>query len=467
MKNTNIIIKNNYRIYNHSIQNIKNNSICVVEKDKSKYICFESYKPLEFSNTILSINSNNCNSYIFPLNWENYQILCNYLSNIKPIKCNNMSSFGMGDRLGLVTAAHVNALQNLNIFPILAQQSPRELEKEHRSFKSVLLDAVMGMLEVGYKGSFGADADHIKSEDRLREGIEAGYTMYTIDVSDLVVEPSEDKKDTLDDISLEIIEKYTNYKINSEFYSYTTNKDKLISSAISYQEAMKKVITYNEIISETLDKYDLEISIDEGKNTTTFEDHLFCAAYLNANEIDIFSIAPKFPGKFQKALDYQGDMEEFSKAAYLHAGISKDMGFYKISLHSGSDKFSIYPTFKNATAGLYHIKTSGTSYLRAVILSSYLNKDLFNKMYKICLAQLDYNKKFYDVGIKLEDFPSTLDNINIEEFILDPNVTQLFHISYGSILDELKDELYSFLKDNEPGHYSLVTSHIKKHLNLK
>lgn len=468
MKNSNFIIKNGFEIYNYSIRNIYNNSVCVLKKDNNKYVCFESYKPINFKNVILSTNVNNCFTYIFSLDWDNYQVLSNYISNIKPVKSNSMSSFGMGDRLGLVTAAHIRSLEKFpGIFPVVAQQSPRELEKENRSFKSVLLDAVMGILEAGYDKHFGADADHIKSEDRLREGVEAGYSMYTIDVSDLVIEASEDKYDTLDKISLKIIKKYENFKLNSNYYSYSIKKDKLIASAISYQEAMKKVIGYDKIISESLSNYDLEISIDEGKNTTTLEDHLYCAAYLKANEIEIFSIAPKFPGKFQKALDFQGNIEEFEKEAYLHGEISRAMGFYKLSLHSGSDKFSVYPCFKNATNNLYHIKTSGTSYLRAIILTSYINKDLFTKMYKICLDQLDYNKKFYDVRINLEDFPKTLDNINLEEFILDPNVTQLFHISYGSILDELKEELYTFLKNNEANHYSLVSSHIKRHLNCR
>ena len=87
-------------------------------------------------------------------------------------------------------------------------------------------------------------------------------------------------------------------------------------------------------------------------------------------------------------------------------------------------------------------------------------------MYKICLNNLEYNKKFYDVGINLKDFPNSLENIDIEKFIKDPKETQLFHISYGSILDNLKNEFYDFLNKNEKEHYQIVTDHIEKHLKL-
>jgi hypothetical protein len=58
----------------------------------------------------------------------------------------------------------LKALSKYPVFPVISQQSPRELLKTHRDFKDVLLKGVLGVLELGYDGKFGADADHIKDE---------------------------------------------------------------------------------------------------------------------------------------------------------------------------------------------------------------------------------------------------------------------------------------------------------------
>ncbi|MGB9587458.1 MAG: tagaturonate epimerase family protein, partial [Armatimonadota bacterium] len=125
---------------------------------------------------------------LHPLTWANYERLRTILP-IAPVAAGNQTSFGTGDRLGLVSAAHINALSRYPVFPVIAQQSPRELAKTGRDFQHVLLKAVMGVLETGYRGQYGADADHIKDEHHLAMGIEAGYSMYTIDVSDWIQNP--------------------------------------------------------------------------------------------------------------------------------------------------------------------------------------------------------------------------------------------------------------------------------------
>ncbi len=103
---------------------------------------------------------------LHPLSWENYSELKKHLP-LVPQVCDKTGSFGSGDRLGMATAAHLAAEEKFDIFPVIAQQSPRELEKCERDFKDVLLKAVMGVLESGYTGSFGADADQIKDEKRF------------------------------------------------------------------------------------------------------------------------------------------------------------------------------------------------------------------------------------------------------------------------------------------------------------
>ena len=78
------------------------------------------------------------------------------------------------------------------------------------------------------------------------------------------------------------------------------------------------------------------------------------------------SLAPRFVGTFEKGVDYIGDRTTFAQDIAVHAAIARSHGPYKLSLHSGSDKFSIYDICAEATHGLVHLKTAGTSYLEAL-----------------------------------------------------------------------------------------------------
>ncbi|HOP95790.1 MAG TPA: tagaturonate epimerase family protein, partial [Dictyoglomaceae bacterium] len=178
----------NIIFYPNSLRKINENLIIFVAKTKGEkkigvlkkenlFYLEEPYFNEDLKATDLSYYLN-----IYPLNFENYKKL-KELTPISPSTCDKNRSFGTGDRLGLVTSAQLSALKDYDLFPVLAQQSPRELIKTKRDFKDVLLKVVLGVLEANYKGKFGADADHIKNEEDLLEGISAGFTMYTLDIS--------------------------------------------------------------------------------------------------------------------------------------------------------------------------------------------------------------------------------------------------------------------------------------------
>ncbi len=77
------------------------------------------------------------------------------------------------------------------------------------------------------------------------------------------------------------------------------------------------------------------------------------------------SLAPRFIGDFEKGVDFRGDVARFEADLVLHAAIAEQYGPYKISLHSGSDKFGVYPQIGRITNQSFHVKTAGTSYLEA------------------------------------------------------------------------------------------------------
>lgn len=437
----------------------------VAMRDGRKLVGIEG--SLELTDPVDIIDATQRNSFrarMYALTPSTYRRIAE-VSPISPSACNLKASFGTGDRLGMVTAAHLSADGMYPVFPVIAQQSPRELERTGRSFESVLLDAVMGVLESGWTGAWGADADHIKEEARFIEGLEAGYTMYTLDVSDDL--QGLDGVDvaalagSLDDTSNKIIEGWAGRTLTG----HTFTESELTESAIVYEKSMQRVARFDAIAKSKLKAYDLEVSIDEGSRDTTPEDHLFVTEYLHGIGVDFKSLAPKFPGEFQKAVDYRGDYAALEASFRVHAQIARELGGYRLSLHSGSDKFSVYRAFSEATQGNFHIKTSGTSWLQAINLIAHENSELFRELYAIGLETLPESKKAYHVSITPEHFPSRPSG-SLPEFFANPDVQQLFHISYGVLLAKRSGEIVSTLKTNEDRHYELVAAHINRHLEL-
>ena len=461
------LAKHGFSLYPKSLRTLESGTqIFVANKSGQKAvgICQNADCRLQLTSPILQDG----NISLHPLTWENYLKLKAVMP-ISPSPCDKRASFGTGDRLGLVSAAHLDVMQKYPVFPVIAQQSPRELIKTNRDFQDVLLKAVMGVLESGYTGTFGADADHIKDEEYLMMAAHAGYSMYTLDVSDWLQDPTGKCKNCLTDLSRSIITDFAGMTLPG----YTISEDELITSALIYEQPMQQVEHFNELIAGVVPDFDLEVSIDEGSRDTTVEDHLFAAEYLHRSGINFTSLAPKFPGQFQKGVDYEGDVVALEKSLRAHGALCKQIGLrraqssrgYRLSLHSGSDKFSVYPLYNEVTDGGWHIKTSGTSWLEAVRVVSKVNLPLFKELYALCLANLDESKKAYHVRITPQDFPAQLPD-DVATFFAIPNVRQLFHISYSALLDAKRSEIYETLYAHEPEHYASVSSHIERHLKL-
>jgi hypothetical protein len=102
------------------------------------------------------------------LSHHNLNLLREIFPYLNPSFCGLRASFGTGDRLGIATPAHLQAFKGKDIFPILAQQSVREMSRTERNWQKVLDDAIWGCFEAGYEGPFGADADHVKKNRRFK-----------------------------------------------------------------------------------------------------------------------------------------------------------------------------------------------------------------------------------------------------------------------------------------------------------
>ena len=394
-------------------------------------------------------------------------------------------TIGLGDRLGIASPGHIRVVKDKPVFPVLAQQSIRELNLTGRTYKDVLSAACWAVFQEGYTKGFGADGDHLKTFDEVKMALDNGFTMITLDCSEHI--NNEVSSYTDDEVEkkyseIELIERkhleatYLNkeFKLNDVTISFEPDDFKKI--VLIYLKAIKYTLDiYNNVIKNCGRAIDFEMSIDETLTSTTPESHYFVASELIAGGVDITSLAPRFCGEFQKGIDYRGNIEQFTKEFDLHVKISQHFG-YKVSVHSGSDKFSVFPIIGEKTNGKYHLKTAGTNWLEAARVIAAEDPSLYRKIHKFALEHLNEAKKYYHISANPSNIPN-IDDLKDEELpaLFDKDDSrQVIHITYGLILLEkgsagntlFRDKIYSTLYKYEEEYCNALEKHIGRHLRL-
>lgn len=400
---------------------------------------------------------------LYPWIWDNYLVLRHGLS-LAPQRCNRPMSFGAGDRLGMATAAQIAALRRYTIFPVLAQQSPRELARTGRDFRAVLLDAVWGILEAGYTGPFGADADHLQEEEQLRAAAAAGYSLYTFDLRRALARGPHPWEE-LPALARSVVAELAGRRIETPGGSWILQEPALQEAACRYAPALEDVVRWARILRDQGIDADLEVSVDETEEETTPEAHAFIAVYLQRRGAALWSLAPRFPGIFEKAVDYEGDVARFARAVTLHAAVARTFGGHRLSLHSGSEKFRILSIFREATGGWFHVKTSGTTWLQAVRVIAHVRPELFAELYAIARAHLEESRRDYPIALRPEDLPAALPS-DPEAALADRAVRQLFHISYGVLLRERGIAIRELLESHAAEHDAAIRKNLERHLEI-
>lgn len=421
-----------------------------------------------------------------PLTHYNLVQLQTMFDYLKPSGSNNFPfpSFGTGDRLGIATPAHIQAFKGENIFPVLAQLSTREITRTESSLQRVLDNAIWGCFEMGYEGPFGADADHIKDFDNLQKAINCGFRLFTLDPSDHIdQEISKYKKEELRKKyqqlpeRYEIEKRYLEQKYQIGNHTFVFDQDNLAEIVLIYGDAIKHIVSCYQFLKEkNKEGFELEVSIDETQKPTSPLAHLWIALELHRKDVNFQNLAPHYIGNWEKGINYIGDVNKFQEEFKLHCQIAFKIGGYKLSLHSGSDKFSVYPIFARESGNIFHIKTAGTSWLEAVKVIATCEPDLYREIHQFALSCFEKDRFSYHLSTNLKKIPD-LKRLSDEELLTlfsNDHARQLIHITYGSILREknreeqyrFRDRIYQTLFDNEENHYQAVTQHIKHHLEL-
>ena len=253
---------------------------------------------------------------------------------------------------------------------------------------------------------WGADADHLKTVDDIPPFIAAGYTFFTVD-------PGEHVDNGADTDSLEALKQKVaslNWDELSALYLSGSGEqawgqfdaELLMRAMVKYGKAIQHAVSMFKRLSELKEAFDFEVSVDETDSPTTPLEHFFIANELTREGVKFVSLAPRFIGDFEKGVDYIGDLNALDVEMSKHAAVTAHFGTYKLSLHSGSDKFSVYPLVAKHWGERVHVKTAGTSYLEALRVLAKHEPDLFTKIYTLGRERYETDKKTYHVSAELE-----------------------------------------------------------------
>ena len=384
-------------------------------------------------------------------------------------------SLGIGDRFNHEGKAQLRAIikaknNGVDVTPVW-NKSNREHNIVHSEPEGTRIEADEAVRILEWEDTYCVDADHINLTNVDRFIDHADF--FTLDVAMYIgnASPAADVEEFIelcivlgDSVSVPAI---------AEPIIITEELLKLVAG--KYLAAIKEAgKIYRHIISKKgAGNFITEVSMDEVETPQTPVDMFFILKMIANERIPAQTIAPKFTGRFNKGVDYVGDVEQFTKEfeqdvlvldyAVSEFGLPEDL---KLSVHSGSDKFTIYPVMaeiiKKYDKGI-HVKTAGTTWLEEVIglsISSEEGLEVAKEIYIKALARKEELCAPYADVIDIDDalLPSSeeVNNWNGEKFAntlrhipghtdYNPNFRQLIHVGY-KVAAEMGEKYTGLLK---------------------
>jgi len=409
-------------------------------------------------------------------------------------------SMGLGDRFSHQGEAQLRAIMKANksgldISPVW-NKSNREHTYVHSHPADVRKEADAAVAALGFTGKYFVDADHINFGN-VAPFVESS-DFFTLDVASFI-----GKESKAEDIKVFVssCDKYLgNLVIPGIEHPLLVTKDFLEKIAGKFLAATQQAANiYNFLKTEKGEgNFVTEVSMDEVETPQTPIELLFILKMLANKGVPAQTIAPKFTGRFNKGVDYTGNIDQFAKEfeedvlvidfAVKEFGLPEEL---KLSIHSGSDKFSIYPVMaaviKKYDKGL-HLKTAGTTWLEEVIglavaggegldLAKQIYANSFNRKDELCapyadVIDIDESKlpSVEEVNTwTSEKFANTLRHIP-EHPDYNPNFRQLIHVAYkvasemgaayNNLLEKYTDVIGSCVEEN------IYERHLKRLFNL-
>lgn len=409
-------------------------------------------------------------------------------------------SFGTGDRFGMQGKAQLKAIMKagdagIDIVPVW-NKSNREHQIINTTPDMVRKEADDAVKKLNWNKSYYVDADHINLSNV--DSFVEHSDFFTIDVADFIGKRAESGEI---DAFLKNHSRYTGkLEIEGLETSFEVSKEDLQEIAEKYLYAIKKAAEiYNYLKDKkATDNFIAEVSMDEVEDPQTPVELFFILAGLASENIPLQTIAPKFTGRFNKGVDYVGDpaqfKEEFEADILVIEKALKEFDLpsnLKLSIHSGSDKFTIYPVMgeliRKYDKGI-HVKTAGTTWLEEVIGLSLaggealeMAKSIYRKAYErreeLCAPYstvIDINEDFLPPPEEVEawsgEHMAAVVRHIPDHLIYNPSVRQLLHVGY-KVAAEFGNAYLDMVKNNEKIVAEQVTEnlydrHIRRLFNI-
>jgi hypothetical protein len=397
-------------------------------------------------------------------------------------------SFGMGDRFAHQARAQLRAClkaaeQGVEVIPVW-NKSNREHMTIGSEPSSVRSAADAAVRELKWEHPYHVDADHIRVETVDRFIPHSDF--FTIDVADFIGRPAGSAAvQSFVDRHSDLVGRIEMPSLDRPLEISRAEVERTAGQYLSAVQEAGRI--YRRIEKTKGADFITEVSMDETDRPQSPPELLVILAAIADEPIPVQTIAPKFSGRFNKGVDYVGDVAQFEKEfsadlAVIAFAVQKYRlpANLKLSVHSGSDKFSLYAPIRRALArtdaGL-HIKTAGTTWLEELIglaetggAALALAKEIYGEAF----AHLGELSAPYAAVIDIDDrqLPSreTVNGWNSEQYVsalrhdpdcehFNPHVRQLLHIGY-KIAAKLGERFFNLLKECEPAIAKNVTENL-------
>ena len=341
------------------------------------------------------------------------------------------------------------------------------MERTQRTPQDVVQAATTALRELGYNSAWGADADHLKLPEHVDRTAAAGFCFFTIDPSEYVGKGA---------LTPELEALYLGRKFEVPSLGMLQfDRATLQGAAVKYGRSLEHVGMMGSHIAKVLGArpFEIEVSVDETDDPTSPLEHLFIGMELRRHKVpNVVSIAPRFIGDFEKGIDYKGDLKKFETSLREHVAIAKHCGPYKISVHSGSDKFTAYPIVGRVCGDLLHVKTAGTSYLEALRVVARTDPKFFAEIAEFCRGRFATDRRSYHISTteaQVNALPKYSGSKEEAVFLDEIPGRQLLHVTFGSVLTNpaFKPRIMETLHKHASLHEEVLRPLIsRKHLSL-
>lgn len=314
----------------------------------------------------------------------------------------------------------------------------------------------------------------MKTKEEIKYAIESGCTMITLDCSEHIdIHAAAFTQAQVDEAYAALPQ-----EVRSLYEERYLRKELPVIGTLEAEELRRIVLVFWRAIDHARECYayiesikpypvDFELSIDETRTITTPAEHFVVADSLYQAGVRPVSVAPHFSGEFEKGIEYAGNLHDFARDFDIHQKIADHFG-YKLSVHSGSDKFSVFSTVGRVTHGHVHVKTAGTNWLVAMEVVAEHDPALYRKAHTFAIAQRHEAEKYYHVSTKVEEIPpiELESDAYLPEYLHLPASRQTIHIAYGLLLQQewFQEEFFAFMAAHEEEYYEALVRHIGRHL---